>query len=466
VKWLSGILLVVTLAAATLAFSLGQLTVRDRAVPVLTDVLRITLLPGDGGSDLSVRTGAAYQAGEPLMLLPGVEAYADPTELGTFSVDQAVNRIAGVLAGTTVDGGRAAALALVSDPTLSRQLEQAYVGPVPALVQAELEAQMLPSGLEDGSRLADWRTQAANKPGEPVQPIVGVFVYTDPNRLARLDDRQIGVLVVSGLAQALLQDGQAATREKITNSNLLARYDEAVVQGIPASLHQLFVTLLVAQGDTIASRLAEAKAVLAGDAQKTEELRGLLPSSQLAGLTPEQANRAVLDALAQRSYDSGSASVVGLLNRTDQAGKLERVARLLDALGGRAHRRYLTWTWISGLLALLFLVLVLSFSTGLSRLVNAGLATALAAAGGAWAFDRLGTVADPAVALPGGATQQGVLGSIASLVRYAAAAVPPELWELPRRNHLLVLALGGVLIVLALLLWLLRGVRPRRRSLL
>ncbi len=465
VKWLSGVLLVLALAAATLAFSLSQLTARDPAVETLRSVLKMTLAPGGDGVDLAVRTGASYEPGQRLMLLPGLEIYADPTEVPDFTVDQAIGRVAGVLAESTVDGGSSAALSLVSDPGLTQQLQAAFQGPVPSLVQAQLEAAMLPSGLEDGSRLADWRTQAANKPGEQVQPIVGVFVYADPNRLARMNDREIGVLVVSKLADELLQEGRTATRQKITNSNLLARFDEATTGGVPASLHQLFGTLLVGRSDTIASRLDEAKAVLAGTQTQSDTLSGLLPSSQLAGLTTEQANAAALDALAERAYQGGSQTVATLLTRQDQRTKVLRVSGLIDAFSVAAHNRYLTWTWLAGALSLLFLVLLVGFSSGMARLVNAGVALALAAVAGTLVFTRLGTFADAQPTLPT-VQQQGVFGSLRALAAYAAAALPQELWSLPRRNHLLVLLAGGVLVVLALVLWLLRGVRPRRRSLL
>ncbi len=59
-----------------------------------------------------------------------------------------------------------------------------------------------------------------------------------------------------------------------------------------------------------------------------------------------------------------------------------------------------------------------------------------------------------------------MLGGLVAWARYAAGVLPAEVWALPRRNHLIVMAAGGVLVVLAIVLWLLRGMRPRRRSLL
>ncbi len=91
-KWLSGLLLVLALAAATLFFSLAQLTARTRALPLIESVLQLTLLPeGLDGPAVTVRQGIDYQPGEPLQLLPGVEVYADATEIPTFSIDAAPN---------------------------------------------------------------------------------------------------------------------------------------------------------------------------------------------------------------------------------------------------------------------------------------------------------------------------------------------------------------------------------------
>lgn len=467
VKWLSAILLAITVAVATLAFSLSELTVKARALPVLHEMLKLTLMPeGSTSADLAVRTGAAYRPGKQLTLLPGVDVYADATEVPAFTVDQAISRIAGVLAQKTIEGGRGAALALVSDAGIRAQLDQAFQGPVIDLIRAGLDAEMLPSGLEDGSRLADWPKQAAANPGKPVQPIVGVFVYADPAQLATMTSRQIGEMVVSKLADAVLQSGMADTQQKVVNSNLRSRFDLALQGAVPASLQQLFSTLFLGHQNAIASRLAEAKAALQGNQQKSDSLQGLLPASQLAGLTPEQADAAVLDALAQRSYDHGAPAIVDLMTRSDQKAKVSRVAGLLDAFSASAHGRYLLWTWLSGVLAVVLLLVVMASSGGLQRLANGGIAVALGAAGGSYAFDRLASLASAGATPQAALAQFGVLGGLASAFRYVAKALPADVWGLPLRNHLIVLGFGGALILLAIVLWFLGRIRPRRRSLL
>lgn len=467
IKWLSAVLLVISLGIGTLTFSLAELTTEPRAVPILRDLLRLTLLDQQaGGAGLAVRTGSAYQPGQRLALLPGVDVYADPTEVPSFTVDQAVSRIAGVLADKTIQGGSRSVLALVSDAAIQAQLTQAFQGPVPDLVTAGLDRQMLPSGLEDGSRLADWPKQAARAPGQPVQPVVGVFVYADPNNLARMSDREIGEMVVSKLAQDVLDNGMAATQQKVVNSNLRVRFDDALSGAVPKSLHALYVTIFTGQRDAIASRLSEAKAVLQGAQGKSDGLQGLLPASQLAGLSPEQADAAVLDALAKRAFEAGTDNVVTLMTRNDQKTKVSRVAPALNAFTAGAHRRYLAWTWIAGILALLFLTVLLATSAGLVRLVYAGLAVAASAAGGAWLFGRLAGLGAPDAAPQAALAQYGVLGGLASTARYVVHALPADTWILLWRNHLIVLGFGGALVLLAVVLWALGRMRPRRRSLL
>ncbi|MEJ2292383.1 MAG: hypothetical protein P8Y05_11805 [Deinococcales bacterium] len=467
VKWLSAIVLVLGLAVATLTFSLGELTVRQRALPVLHQMLQLTLMPeGSGSGGLAVRTGAAYQPGKKLTLLPGVEVYADPTEVSGFTVDQAINRIAGVLTDKTIQGGSAAALALVTDAGIHAQLEQALKGTVLELVRAGLGSEMLPSGLEDGSRLADWPKQAADNPGQPVQPIVGVFVYADPAQLRTMTNRQIGEMVVAKLADDVLADGLAKTRQKVVNSNLRTRFDLALQQGVPTSLHGFYATLFLGHRDAIASRLAEAKAAIQGNQQKSESLAGLLPASQLAGLGQQQADAAVLDALAKRSYEQGPTALVDLMTRNDQKAKVQRVAPMLSAFSAAAHRRYLAWTWLAGGLSLLFLIVLLASAPGLQRLVYAGIAVALGAAGGSYVFNRLASLHEAATPPQAALAQFGVLGGLVASARYVAKALPPDVWTLPLRNHLIVLGFGGALILLAIVLWLLQRLRPRRRSLL
>jgi hypothetical protein len=465
VTWASAVLLALTVMAGVLLFTQAQLASEERGVSVIRSVLELTLRPGGAAADLGVRSGTAYVPGEPLALLPGVEVFADPTEVPTFTVDQAVSRIAGVLADRLITGGAQAMLDSVADPELGAQLRSAVEGPIDSLVRASLEATMLPSGLDDGSRLADWPAQAAANPGELVQPVVGVFVYESPNRLARMSDREIGVAVVSQLADMVMADGIDAARQVITNPNLRTRLVEGADQRARAEVHALLQSLLLGRRGEIEARLTGAAQVLAGEADPGgDALSGLLPASQLAGLSPEEANDAVMDALARRAHQGGGALAAAQLTRQDQAERVRGVAPVIDAFSAAARARYTRWTVGAGVLAAVLLVLVVGFSRGLWRLGNVGLAIVFGSALGAWAFDRLRRTVPDEAALPLGAQAQGLFAAVADGLRFALASVPRAVIEIAWRNHVIALLTGASLLLLAVVVWLLRGVRPRRRS--
>lgn len=464
VTWASAVLLALTVMAGVLLLTQAQLASEERGVPVIRSVLEMTLQPGGAPADLGVRSGEAYRPGERLALLPGVEVFADPTEIPTFTVDQAVSRLAGVLADRLITGGSQAMLAAVADPELGAQLRAAVEGPIASLVRASLELEMLPAGLDDGSRLADWPAQAAANPGELVQPVVGIFVYVSPNRLRTMSQREIGVEVVGQLADLVMSEGIGAAREVIANANLRARLDAGADQRARAEVHALLESLLLGRRVEIESRLAGAAQVLSGQADAGDALSGLLPASQLAGLTPEEANAAVMNALAARAYQGGGALAAAQLTRPDQADRVRRVAPLIDAFSAAARARYTRWTVGAGVLAVVLLVLVVGFSRGLWRLGNVGLAVVAGSALGAWAFDALRRTAPDEAPLPLGAQAQGLFGSLADGLRFALASLPAAVLDTAWRNHVVALLSGATLLVLAVVVWLLRGVRPRRRS--
>lgn len=469
VKWIGALLLVPSLAVATLTFSLTQLTAEGQGTALLRQVLQLTLLPeGVEEGAVEVRQGVDYRPGEPLTLLPGVEVFADATEVATFRADDGINRIAGVLADRVIQRGTGAAFELVGNAGLREQLDQAFAGPVPLIVRSRLAAEMLPSGLEDGSRLADWPTQAAQNPGEPVQPIVGVFVYADPGELSELSNRSIGDLVIDRLAETVLAEGLASAQSTITNSNLLTRLTVAVDEQARADLHALLRAVLTGRQGELEARLEQAQALLVEEGAPPQGLLGILSAEQLAGLTPEQANARVLAALSERGYAGGAPALDALLTEPEQSSRLSSVASLVDGLSLEARNRYLRLTWIFGLAALLFAAVVAGFSSGWGRLVNIGLAVAASAAGGAllfWQIALLGQRAADAV-LPASVRSEGVFAYLRGLVAYVGANTPLSAFDLLFRNHLVVLAVGAGVVVIALLIRLLGAMRPRRRSLL
>jgi len=463
--WASALALAAVLAAGVVLFSLAQLSGPRAGVDLVRGALEVTLLPGAGGTGVGVKTLTQYRAGEPLMLLPGLEVYADATEIPDFTVEAAVSRGAGVLSDKLVTAGQAALLAAATNPELRRQLDIALAGPVVELVTADVARELLPAGLDDGTRLADWPAQAAANPGERVQPIVGVFLTFPPRELQGASNREIGNAVVAGLAAQVMDGGLDRALALVTNDNLRARLTRAVDTRARAQLHELFVAILSGHVAEMAVRLEEAKAVLAGArSDGAGGLSGLLPAASLAGLTAEQADALVVRTLAERAYEGGGALAAAQLTRADQAQRVRAVAPLVDAFAAPAHGRYLGLTYLAGIVAVLLAALVVGFSRGLMRLVNPGLAVLLAAAPGAYLLDRLRLWVNPDAALPVGAAAEGVPAALGGLAAYLLARLPADAVLVPLRNHVALLLFGASLVVLALVAWLLRGLRPRRRG--
>ncbi|NLG08538.1 MAG: hypothetical protein GX560_04705 [Deinococcales bacterium] len=463
VAWASALLLVLVTLAGTLLFSLARLSTPTRGPEVGAAVLRLTLRPGGEGSLVAVRTGAGYVPGQPLMLLPGLQVYADPSEVPTFTAADAVSRSAGVLADRLVRGGGGALLEALGDGALRRQFELALEGPVAELVTGALAAEMLPAGLDDGSRLADWRAQAAADPGQPVQPLVGVFVRLPVAQVQSMSDRELGAAVVAELAGAVMEGGLPAAQALVSNANLSGRLERGVDTVARARLHELFSAMLLAQQGEMEARLAEAQAAMAGAGADDDGLAGLLPAAEVAGLAPEQAEARVLAALAERAYDGGGELAAAQLTRAGQVERVRAVAPLLDAFGARAHGRYLLWTWLGGALALALLAGLVGFSRGLLRLVNPAVALLIGGGLGALALQGVGSALPHDAPLPLGAQAQGAFTALVDLAAHAVRSLPAFVLELPLRHYLIVGGAGALLVLLALVLWLLRGLRPRRR---
>lgn len=464
VAWASAVLLALAALAGTLFFSLSQLSNDESGPAAQRSILRMTLRPGGAGSLVEVRTGAGYVAGQQLMLLPGMQVFADPTEVPGFTVADAVSRSAGVLADQIVTGGSQALVAMLSNDSLRRQFELALSGPVQPLIATSITAEMVGGGLDDGTRAADWPAQAAANPGQPVQPLVGVFVTFPVNQVQNMSDRQIGAAIVNQLSEHVMQGGLPQALGVITNDNLRSRLTRGVDTVARARLHELFTTMLMGSEAEMESRLAEAKGVIAGEGQQSESLTSLLPAAELAGLSPSQAEERVLEALAERAWRGGGAVAAAQLTRAEQVERVRSAAGMLDLFSQSANRSYLLYSWLAGLAVLLLLVLLVAASRGMLRLINPGLAVLLGAGLGALALYRFDTVLPEAAALPAGAASQGVFGALSGLLSHAVRTLPAEVLQVPLRNFLIVGGFGAALIVLALVLWLVGGMRPRRRS--
>lgn len=464
VAWASAVLLALAALVGVLAVSLAQLSDEETGQATQRAILRLSLRPGGDGSLVEVRTGAGYVPGQPLMLLPGMQVFADPTEVPTFAVADAVSRSAGVLADRFVQGGSQPLMQALGNEALRRQFQLALDGPVGPLVAGAIESEMLGGGLDDGTRAADWPTQAASNPGQPVQPLVGVFVTFSVNQVQNMTDRQLGAAIVQELSQNVLEGGLPQALTLITNDNLRARLTRGVDTVARARLHELFSTMLLGSEAEMESRLAEAKAAVAGTEEESGSLSSLLPAAELAGLTAAQAEERVLQALAQSAWRGGGELAAAQLTRPEQVQRVAAAAPVIDVFTSGARGRYLTWGWLTGLAALLFAVLLIGFSRGMLRLVNPGLALLIGAGLGALAFYRLDSVLPVAAGLPLGAGAQGVFAALGGLLAHGVRSLPADIIQVPLRNYLVVGGFGAALVVLALLLWLLSGFRPRRRG--
>jgi hypothetical protein len=458
-------LLAPVLATGVLYFSLFQVTSAPRA---LERLLALTLLPeGIGAEALKVRQDIDYAPDRPLQLLPGVSVSVAAGEVPELTAGMAQDRLAEALVQALLAGGAGELQAQVSDPDLSEQLRQALLGPIPLVIRLQLEAAMLPAGLDNGSRLANWPLQAQQRPGEPVQPVVGVFLVVEPEQLEPLSRREIGELIVARLAERFLDQGLDATQEVVGNEDLLALLSTTLQTEVRSSLHELLRALLAGRQQQLGLRLERAQAVLVGQAVDEAGIAGVVSATDLEGLSPQEANAVVLAALAERAYAGGAETLAILLPDAQQAERVRRVEALVDSVTRAAHRRYLRLSWLFGFFSLLLFSALAFFSTRLGRLVNPGIAVALAASVGSLAFSRLSrALPEGELVLPAGVRAEGTFGHLQGLVVFIGQSLPADLIAVLVRNHLVVLATGIGLIALALLISVLSLVRPRRKPLL
>lgn len=461
-RWLCGIVLVLATTAAALLFSLTGLARPVAGTQVLERLLGLAL-QSEGGVSVSADSGAAWLPGTPLQLLHGLEVYADPTEVSSFSTDDAANRIAGVLTDSLLQGGTPAVLALSTDSTLSTLLTEALEGPVLQLVRGQLGAALLPAGLADGSRLADWRTQAAGNPGAPVQPVVGVFVTADPALVGELTAAGIGDLVIAGLADSFVSGGSAAGRDVLANNTLLGLYDSAVNGPLASGLHGLFAGLLLGFRAELDSGLSQAQAALqAGPAarQPLAASGGIVSSSELANLSRAEADALIVRRLAERAHADGPDVLQQLLTDRGQQAAAQAAAPLLALFSWAAAERWGLSAWFAAAVGLLAAALLVLLSSGRGRLFNPGLALLVAGTPGLLSVRWLQTM-QAGFVQAGQAEGAGFFGGLLSDLRALAGAIPAGPAEAVALPWLVVTGAGALLVLLTVLALL---VPARRRG--
>ena len=466
VKWLAGIVLAIAATAAAALFCLALLSRPASGSQVLAGILRPVLL-GEDGSRIAARSESEFTPGGPLQLLPGLEISLDPTELADFDAEQAQNRIAGVMTSLLREGGRDGVLALASDSQLLRQLSGALDGPVKQLVSAQLGAALLGAGLADGSRMADWRTQAANNPGAPVQPLVGVFVRAPASVVEDLSAAGIGQLAIDGLAEEFLVGGEAAARDLLANPNLLALYDGAVAGPLASGLHGLFRALLLGFATEIGERIEAAQQQLTASSEDqgigAGLGQGLLSQGELAGLSVAEANELLLGRLAERVHEGGPQVLDSLLADQGQQAAARQAAPLLQRFTAEAAAGYMRLAWLAAFVSLLFALLLVGVSGGRGRLANPGIALLVAGLPGLLLTDWLGRQASGLAARAGLFSGQGFIADTWEGIRSLILAVPAELLTAARLPWLCVAAAGAFMLLLVLIVWLAPFAGTRRR---
>ncbi len=468
--WIAGVLACV--ATLTLAGSLtwARLAEPETGPATVREALRVTLLPGaeDGAGEvaLQVRTASGIEPGTPVEVLSGSGVFVDPTELGDFEVADAVGRIAGVWSETVLEVGLEALLAERIDAELHGPVRRILSDPGVRVVEAELSRTLMPAGLNDGSRLANWPLQAQQNPGEPVQPVVGLFQFFDPQELEGATNRQVGEAAVRRLAEAALDEGTEAARATVANATLQAAYD-AALEPARAALHETIAAALATAEPAIETRLDEARAANAAASEPAAAgPAGLLPAEALAGLTPEEANERVLAELAQRVWDEGPGPVASVLEGDPRAERAAAAAPALAPFTRDGHRRARTAAFLSGAAVLLGWAVMATFARGAGRWTRPGaaivLGTAPVAALAWWVGARREGWA--AAGWPGGVAEEGLIGQALGLVRVAAAALPADAVEASVRITTVVGGMGLVLIMVGALWAAAVSVRPRRRG--
>lgn len=376
-KWLGGLLLAVLLGVAAAGFSSAALADDDRdgEPPVLMELL----LDGLPEGRAAPRTAGSWRPGQPWRLLDGVEVFADSAELPGFTPAAAQERVAGAFTEALRSGGREAVLGLITDGRLKEQLEEALAGPVAELVRAQLAGGLLQAGLADGSRAADWRTQADNNPGSPVQPLVGVFVTIDPQLVESLGAAGIGDYIISRLAETFMAEGEAGARALLANDTLLSLYDGTVAGSLNSGLQGMFRAVLTGFSGQIGRGLEAARQELsqargtpaeAGAAERlkrsgwTYSLLALIPGLVLV-LASRAAGRLFNPGLAFAG--AGLPGIVLIRHAPPQAHEglpfLESVPAFVTELTGMGGGALVPWLVLLGIGALLLILGIVSALT-------------------------------------------------------------------------------------------------------
>lgn len=466
VAWLAGVL---AWLAATAAIALAVMASLSsaRVGPALHALLLDTVFAAGDVTPVAVAPSqVAYDGRGPFELWPGTGVEAAPGELPDMTVAEARARLATAFVERRMQVG-AGWTASLGDARLAADLDAWERAVLHPLAEAELGRALLRLGLDDGSRAADWPTQAARNPGAPVQPLVGVFVTLPVDAVQGAGTRLVGDRIVAGLANRLAEGGADAVRAAMGNAQLEGALETALAGPVRQAWRAALAAAWMPRDEELGERLQQAQSVFAAAAEAVDPLAGAWAGVDLEGATPEEARTRTLAALAERGYEAGADGLAAALATPDARGRVAAAADWIDAFAAAAHRRYLVWGWVAGIAAALLLAILVLVQQGRARALAP--AVVLLVAGAPWAVGwwwwqgRAEGAVDAAAAVPTSATVAGLPGAAEAWFHHLVAASASAAAEATLAPAVAASAAGALLLALALLAGLAAWVRPRRR---
>jgi len=467
VAWAAALLAWVTAAVATVLATLVFATAPATGPALQALVLDAVFAGGDAAPPPVAQATVAYEGRGPFELWPGTGVMVGEAELPGLTLGEARARLANAFADRRMADG-AGWTASLADTALANEfdvLERAVLAP---LAEAELGRAMLPLGLDDGTRAADWPTQAARNPGQPVQPLVGVFVRLPVDAVQGAGARVVGQRVIAGLAALLAEGGVEAARAAMGNAQLAAALEATLAGPVWQAWRAALAAAWVSRDAVLAQRLTEAQAVLEATGSAPDPLADAWAGVDLEGTTPEEARERTLAALAERAYLGGTDGLLAVLATPEARARVEAARPWIDGLSGDAQRRYTTWAWVTGVVALLLLVILALAQEGRSRVLAPGAVLLFAAGPLAWAWwawaARADAAAAAAEAVPASALVIGLPGAAQAWTAYLVAASAERVAAAVAWPPVVTAGAGALLVLLAVLAGLWSLVRPRSRG--
>ncbi|MDF1523819.1 MAG: hypothetical protein P1P87_13510 [Trueperaceae bacterium] len=460
VTWAAALLAWAAIVVATLAGSAARATAPDLGPALQAALLDAAFVELDAAPALVPGTPDVALT-DPFEPLPGAGVLAPLADLEALDVSAVRARVARALADARMQG--AGWLEGVSDATLAAELRALDAAVLRPLAEAELRRALYPLGVDDGSRAADWATQAQQNPGQPVQPIVGVFVRLPVDQVRGAGPLLVGERVVAGLTDVLLEGGRSAAEAALANAALSAALASALDGPLPAAWRSALDAALRARDAVVQERLSALRDAAADRAPAPDPAGGLPTPADLADATPEEARAATLVALAERGYEGGASALGAVLADPAARARVDRAAWAFDAASEAAHGRYRLWTGVLGVVGLLLLVIAAVAAVGVARAWVPGLAI-VAAALPLWALARAVVERTAATALPGDVAGVGAVAGVAAWGSWLVATVGDVVADAVLWVPLGVAALGAALVAIAVLITVVGWVRPQRRS--